>query len=445
MKSDTLRVAWFSPLNVGKKFGPSKAAYFSDLVLPLIDKECEINLYHDSFEQYRDFPTYHYLKAFENDKAQPYDIIFYNLEDAKWCNFVRSHLGLIPGITYFHDFILSNYGPEPLLNSPYDQVINKFFERSIEWPIRDVKHLRKGPHAYREVAWSPVKIFATEQMHCDYKNVFNDRALDQAINKFKTFYLPYPVLERESSTLKHVIKKIGFCGSPRIECRSHKLLGSLKDLSHDYELIWLIESSERGEIDLLLSEFDIRKVTLVEGRSPHMWSELLSEIDIAIHTFFSVYGHPFPYLSISMKAGVPCIVSNFGSAEYLPSNLVFKIQPGESEAYQIHQVLDKLFCKELTYDPSRVVEYARESYLLESVVSDLVRIFNESAPELKGFREKWRNFESVARDFLIEESKNFVLTPPNTSKDHWQGLPFSPNDFFKQKIEPIFKELGWLL
>ena len=131
---DRLRVAWFSTLNCGEKPGGSACAYFSDEVLPHLAARFDIELFHAEFLEYRDLPTFHYLKAFERHKLNPFNLFLYQLEDSTDAHFVRAHLGLIPGAILFHDLLLYNHGPDPLRSSNWRSVVERFVGFSGGWP-----------------------------------------------------------------------------------------------------------------------------------------------------------------------------------------------------------------------------------------------------------------------------------------------------------------------
>lgn len=440
-----LRVAWFSPLNCSGALSSqevpspssasrSPAAYLSDLLLPHLREKFDLELFHSSFQRYQDFPTHHYLNAFKRHQQQPFDLFLYHLEDHAMTNFVRCHLGLIPGIVYFHDYLLSTYGPEPILNSPYRSVIDKFEDRSIPWPARDGEFERGGPFAYRESAYSPVSIFSTERNFGEWKRN-HERSIGERFSDsvYRSFYLPYPVRERikEYGTVTNY-SRVLYCGSPRIEHRAHLLLEALRHAG-ECELVWLIDSEERCQVEALLEEFAVPSVVLVEGRSPARWGELLAQGGTCVHTLFSVFGQVTPYLNMSLLAGRPCIVTNFGGAEYLPDSVVFKIQPGETEGRELSAVLQALTNEKSRFDPSFQITYAQELFSSEAIASELSQILENSAPFLAKVMAEWERFSEEARSDLLRDSQAFAQR-----NQMWNSV-----SVFENSVAPIFDELGW--
>jgi len=425
-----MRIAWFSVLNSGMST-PSPAAYFSDQVLEFLKERFEIELFHDSFARYRDFPTYHYLCAAKRHKEKPYDLFFYQLEDGKASYFTRFHSALIPGVVLFHDFILSDFGPEPLLNSPWQQILSKFNNPALPWPDRRGHFKQKGPQAYREGGFSAAAVFSSERDHAEYK-----RLIELRLTGFKqprSFFLPYPVAAKlsELSQTRRPRQKaweIIYCGTPRIEHRAHKLLPALKELGSKVKLTWLLgDETEKQAAGELLNEFELKECNLLSGRSPQSWAGLLTKADIALHPLFSAYGQPGPYLAMSLMAGLPCIVSRFGATDYLPEELVFKITPGEGEVMEIKSALTAIIEDVVHFCPQAVSAYAYERHEAKKTAGELAWIFESSRAELRLLLDKWAGFEASARCSVLEEVCAGIEkeAPSRVLKD-------------------AFKELGWL-
>lgn len=182
------RVAWISPLNWDESPGPSRAADFSDLILPILRSSYQIDLFHDSFARYRDYPSFHYLGVAERERDWKYQLLFYQLEDLKLADFVRLRLATRPGIVLFHDFAFASDGPEPMLNSPWRDVLARFRGELADWPPRDREYQRSGPLGYREAGMAAVAIFCTERSHREYRSLVSERLVEQV----PSYYLPPP-------------------------------------------------------------------------------------------------------------------------------------------------------------------------------------------------------------------------------------------------------------
>ncbi|MCO6431640.1 MAG: hypothetical protein J5J00_12325 [Deltaproteobacteria bacterium] len=434
--SGRLRVAWFSPLSISSTNGDSPAGYFTELALPHLRERFEIELFHGGFEGYRDYPTHHYLKAFSLHRRNPFDIFFYHLEDHPRTNFVRCHLGLIPGVVYFHDYILSTYGPEPMLNSPFPDVVRRFGGEDLPWPDREKSYHREGPYAVREAAFSAISLFSNERNLDEWKRSRPKGIADRYLHNLPgSFYLPYPVdsqlaqRERPGRGIKTVI----YCGTPRIEHRAHKVLQAIGQVPN-LNFVWLIDRLERERAEAMLGEFSVNRFELVEGRSPIRWGQLLEGADATIHTLFSVYGQCAPYLPMSLMAGIPALVTNFGACEYLPDNIVFKIRPGETEACEIKEVLTALASGAAYFDSELQRSYAIETHERAQVADELAQILEGSASMLSGLQEDWEKFEVSARDALLQEANGLSGEPE---------AELALGDYFDQSLRPVFEELGW--
>lgn len=429
-----LKIAWFSVLNLPNRPQEEKeslSAYFSEHVLPELKNKFDITVYHNSFERYQDYKTFHYLKAFEHNKQDAFDIFFYQLEDDSRSNFVRSHMGLIPGITYFHHFNLTNYGPEPLLNSPYSDIVDKFNTDGNDWPDRKNKYKPKGPAAFREAALSLVSIFSSSHNLDEFKRQVKTRLKQSAENTLDAFYLPYPVnnqIMKVGNKDEPDVFKIAFVGSTRIENRAHKVLSAISKLKNPYKLFWMLDKNELPLAKDLLEEFGISDVKLCGNVNAETWEQITDKSDCAVHTLFSVYGHNEPFLGISMSSGLPSIVTNFASTETLPDNLVYKIQPGDRESLEMTEVMNSIQQGHSKFESQELMKYCKEVYDSKQVALELASIFIKRKEYLTGMLNSWKKLESDALKSLLAES---------------DGLLDQDNPTFRAFIEPALQELGW--
>lgn len=430
--SARLRVAWFSVLNCGAEQGPSLSAYASDCLLPRLRERFTLELFHDSFERYRDFPTYHYLQAAERHAAQPYDIFCYQLEDSPAAAFMRIHLGLIPGVVWFHDLMLSNHGPEPILNSPWSETLKKFREPERPWPARGSEFQQEGPLAYREAGYAAVALFSNAAGHADYRNNVGERLAlpDRAPS---SFHLPLPAQPMPlcETPPEERLLRIAYCGSPRIEHRAHKLCAALAALAAPWRLEWLLDERERAQAEALAAEWGLEGITFHCGRSPQRWAALVGRCHAAVHTLFSVFGQPGPYLQISLTAGLPALVTRFASSELLPDNVVWKIEPGETEAAQMREVLEHLAAEPHAGETDRIRAYAQESYDARAVAGELAAVFEMNAGYLQALLERWEAMRREARRALLDEAREIALGADG-DRALWDRL-----------AAPVFADLGW--
>ncbi len=418
-----LRIAWFS--NVSCAYRPGRvslSSYTTRLLYPVLSKKLDIELF-SSFEgSWEGRDVRHFLTAFKRHKARPFDLFFYQFEDDSQSFFTRAHLGLMPGIVWFHDFFLTSDGPEPLLNSPWSETTAKFNEPERDWPCRENEYRRSGPQACREASLSFVPVFSSERDHDEYLRISSIRCLQEGL---RSWHLPVPMdmqmLKKTSGDLPS--RTIIFCGSPRIEHRAHKLLQAVKDAHASWKVVWLIDDNEREHAGSLIDEFGGGKINLESPRTPENWAAAIAQAQIAVHTHFSVYGHLNPYLPMSLAAGLPCVVSDFAGGSLLPDSLVFKIRPGDTEARELTMLLNRL---EKAGGPGSFAEasvHAGEVHSHEVIASELEMIITESMPDLTKAMARWEAMEEDARISLLREA-----------------LSGSEGELLKRN----FSELGWL-
>lgn len=419
-----LRTAWFSDISrADGAAGISLSSYATDLLYPVLSRKLDIELF-SSFEgSWQGRSVRHFLTAFRRHQSDPFDLFFYEFEDTKQSFFTRAHLGLMPGLVWFHDFFLTSDGPEPLLNSPWTETTAKFNYPERNWPPRGNEYKRPKPQAYREASLSFVPVFSSERDHDEYLRTVSIRCLQEGL---KSWYVPVPV---DVETLKSASgepqsRTVIFCGSPRIEHRAHKLLQAMKDAHVSWKLMWLIDDIEREQAKSLIEESGGGKWEILSPRTPEKWAEMIPHAQIAVHPHFSVYGHLNPYLPMSLAAGLPCIVSDFAGGSRLPDNLVFKIKPGDTEARELTMLLNRI---EKSGGPGCFPEasaYAAEVHSAEAIAAELEMIITESMPALSSAMKRWNAMEEEARCGLFKE----VLEGPR---------PCGP------ELRRSFTELGW--
>lgn len=400
------RIAWFSPLNLSGK-SDSIAAYTSDLLLPQLVEHFSIDIYSDltcESESYRDCKIHNYLSCYDRHRKNPYDLVFYQYEDTKLANFVRLHLGLIPGITLFHDLLIKEELPPPLTFSPWPDIINLYKNPEYIWPDRYPQPDR-GPFAYREVALSPISLYSSSRLCGEARRNVEERIGEgQKWLYPKMLYLPLPINDSDVSTKNKSDKKIiAYSGSTAIEHRAHKVLEALKNFE-DVQFNWLINKDEELYATEMLNDYKITNYKLFFGRNPERWSKIVSEADIALHTLFSVYGTLGPYLPISMLNQALVVVTDFAEGESLPDNFVFKIEPGEYESQQLVTTLKSIF--NLSESDLELVKESGRSYAIEHhnsklVATELSNIFYSAIPFFKDFWQRWQNIEALAKMDII--------------------------------------------
>lgn len=348
-----LRIAWFT-----QEGDRSYSGRFSELMLPHIAQEFDVEVFTESFAQFESYETYHYLSAFRRHAEKPFDFHFYQVENGKSGHFIRSALGLHPGVTLFHDFLMTDFGSDPLTNSPWSAVVDKYKDPASPWPSRTQEFPRKEVFAEREAALTVSPVFTSVRSHNEYR-----RCSLKHLTADRSWYLPLPVADRGMVECGYSpsILHIGFCGSPRIEHRAHKVLHALHHARVPYKLFWLIDEGEERQAEELVAEFRIGSVEFIKGRTPSAWESLHKEIHVAVHTLFSAFGSTGYFLPASLMAGKAALVTRFADIENLPASVAFQVDPGESEAVQMAMVF-----QELHKNPGLLINREGRAYALEN-------------------------------------------------------------------------------
>ncbi len=402
MHKPKLRIAWFSNLPGDTGAEESYSAYFSELILPEL-AGCELELFHNGFEAYGDWPTFHYLKAAQRHAQKPFDIFFYQLEDRPAAQWLRTQVGLNPGLVYFHDYLFTSFGPEPILNSTWFEIVKKFKDPTTNWPDQMDKQFQQGPHARREASFAAATIFSQPQALDEYRRSVLVNVSSKAVAD--SFYLPLPVAPEVFNARLPKAERVCYSGSPWIQDRGHKVLQAVAEYSPDLEFNWLVSATEVSAAQALVKEFGLRNVNLQSGRSPAVWKELISKGGVALHTLFSVFGQTGAYLNLSLSVGIPTVVTRFGCTDHLPEQIVYKVQPGASECTEIKAVLQELFGKSSKFSRDLCQTYARENFAAPLVANELEFIFRSSLPEITQTQTAWLAYQQIATLDVLKQAR----------------------------------------
>ncbi len=420
-ESGAVRIAWFAPPE--SRYSHTASGYLTKVLVPRLRQWFVVDLFTTEPQETKgDTESYHYLTAAAQHRRTPYDLFFYQMEDQRELGFSRIHLGCLPGIVYFHDLLLATDGPEPILNSPWRSTLRRFWDRDAPWPGRTDEHKQPRPHAFREGGYALVPIFSNAKDHNEFQRVVAAAVPERLGRDLPSFCLPYPAsLRSPSSAGADQVRRVGILGTPRIESRPHKVLDALSRIP-DTEIVWLIDEVERGAAQELLREFGLTsRAELVYPRAPERWAELLPTLGVGIHTLFSVYGQPGPYLHLSLAAGLPCIAMDFGAVPELPSSLVAKVEPGRSESYQIEALLREFLSRPSLPLRERIFEYAAEQFDPEKIAGEMAQIFRAVMPMVKPRLAAWESFERDAAQALALEGQG-LGGPQESWLNAWKDL-----------------------
>ncbi len=410
MGGQNLRIAWFSRFDAPQ----SPSSYFSETILPYFLERSggpfAISLYGEGTGRFRNLPVKHYLAAAIDHQENPFDLFFYQLEQGREAGFMRMHLGLLPGVVLFHDFVMPDFGPEPIMNSPWERVVQLFNNLETVWPVSTQEQPQYAPYAIREATLSVVPVFTSEQFHSDFKRLVT-RKIGAALGIERSYFLPYPVVDvAEARCIAEDPQTIAISGNPGVESRSYHVLEALERLliqnSVEFKATWAVDSDrDRKTLVRALQEFPVLtssrafQLEILRGRTPVMWSEVVSRSSLAIHLHFSAYGQVGPYLNISQMSGVPCVVSDFGAMDYQSENLVFKVRPGTDEGDAIAAAMRRGLQAGPTHRRN-IRSYARECFDGRKVSQELAAIFTSNRADLSRFSAAWAQFEKQAESHL---------------------------------------------
>ncbi|MCI5064716.1 hypothetical protein MRY87_03210 [bacterium] len=433
----------------------SVAAYASEVLLPHLKEERSFTfeLFHrGDATRYLDLPVYPYQRLRERHRQKPFDLCFYQIEDRTESQWVRIATNLLPGITWFHDLYFTSHGPEPILNSAWQELRRRFDDPQHPWPERGGEFPQVAPIGAREATFSFLPLFSSERDSSEYHRLIEHPLSESCRENGAQFqppeitasYLPLPVRKSAFTPRERrdEVFTIAICDGARVEHRSHKVLQALQQFASDETLPeslrirarWLIPAEDLSRAEAMLVEFDLPQVELLPELSPRRWEELVRESDIALHLRFSVFGQLHPYLGISMAQGVPVVVTRFGGGESLPPDLVYQIEPGIAEANDLHAVFRVLAGgTKPPHEEGRIRRYSEELFHEQSIADQLHHLLLHTgrSPHFQRKVARWAAFESDASRALLQEVLDEV---------HLEGALESA---FLSSFEEVRNELGW--
>ncbi|HMO02131.1 MAG TPA: glycosyltransferase [Oligoflexia bacterium] len=408
------RIAWFSPSGEStdeqeKRYSLSK--YFSDNLLPHLQEEFEIDLFASETGQIvvsRNPSSYHFLTARLRHLEKPYDLFVYNFEDEPECDFIRSHINLLPGIGIFHDFILKSDGPEPILNSGWREFLKIFLDSHECWFDLNKEHKKVSRHALRESAFNIVSLFTDPRMKVEHDHALASSIVDRVDAQKaypRSYYIPWPINYRLNQQIKLPTKELllAYNGNLAPDNRAHVLLEALcQPDSPPVRLVWFLNKKEVPKAQELLAEFPLIQVEFKFGSSPADWELVVANCDIAIHLSINPLRQFGPYLPISLAAGKPTLVSNFGAAHFWSEHLLFKISTGAREVSELSQVIKYIndHRQACFQKATSCAENIKNFFAAERAAEDLKAILRKFLPRSREILSLWREFELSARKNL---------------------------------------------
>lgn len=429
-----LRVAWFSDLGLGSS-STELAAYCSRLLLPELSKHHTIELFSPSFSPRElELPHHHYLNAYKRHREEPFDVFFYQLEDTRGSRFVRSHIGLMPGIVWLHDLYFRDLGPEALHTSPWESNIKQFFNPEVPFLERGVDPHQLCPKAYRETSLAPVVLCSSQWALKEFLRM-NSSRLEESEGAHIASCLPVPIRRVDAlSERSESIFRVACATVTALEGRSHKFLPALSLLDGEWSLAWMVPTGEEDAAHSIAREFGVLdRVNVISGRSPQVWESVVAESDVALHLHTSPFGHLGPYAHISLAYGCPVVVSWSAGGEDFPDDAVFCVAPGLHESAQIVEICRAIKARGASAcgrEGKRYIESLCEvSRVAERLSEDLVAW----APRIRPVMERWNHLLDRGRTALFDDVRDLI--------DAGNGLRVSPFDAI---VTSAASDLGWL-
>lgn len=367
-------------------------------------REGEIGEYYfDALTPYLQYEIIPYSKDTTHPLRIPcdykYGIPVYFFEDSRKSYLARALLGAHPGITILTSYFLTDYGPEPLHNSPWQETCANlkssagdfnFHPREYEWK-------QTPERAKRESFVSLASVFTSQEARAEYQK---DRSGELLPFTGVDAFIPFPLKDEHLLLVNNKPKKVAWCGSVNLEWRPHKILSALKGR----EAVWLIDQSERQRAIELCSEFNQHQVEIRIGRSPEAWRALLEEGVLPCHLLFSGFHSLSPYLELSIASGLPTIASSYGFPETFPEGVIYKVDSGENESLILSAYYDRLLNRVEDLNLKKFKqEVAQEFFAAKMVAQEFSRVIKQSESTLPHFIKQWEKlYQAADQRVLIE-------------------------------------------
>jgi len=411
MAARKLRIAWFTHLARQNEVVTSISHYCTDLLLPLMKDEFEIEVFAGlPSGSHLGVPRHNTLNVYQRHRAHPFDIFFYQVEDGPLGRVVRTQVGTMPGISWMHDTFLSDPGAEGIHTSPWERSVQQILDLSLPFLERGDLPLQPQPQGYRETSVSPIVLYNSEWGEGTLHHFLSGR-YEYASCGHRSDSLPVPVMGIEDARSHESGRQLEIVAvsSTALDGRAHKFLPALADTARPAHLTWVIEPSERVDAQRMIAEFGVNdRVTLVEGNSPERWRALVAQSDLALHLSSNPHTRLSPYLELSMAAGVPTVVMRVGRGGAMAHDLAFSIVPGLHETAQLVGVFDALGGGDSRQFGRASQALVRDQNDPARVAARLARIFRESAPLLADVMRAWCGLYERAEDALLEEVRALV-------------------------------------
>ena len=327
-------IAWVLPSLVGN----SVSRYCAEAIVPVLNRRFAIKLYSPTAGSLGE-ERVHLLSELGDKSA---DLVFVHCEDIVGMDAVRIGLGGRASVAWFHDVVFPGS------------------ERGLELSLsEDLGFL--------------AALFSSFRNQAEFRRMSARRATGAS-----QWSLPFPVVLGESASRWSARSAVAFGGSPWNENRADRVLTALQSLPRPPALYWLLEPEEQESAQRLLERYSDQATTLIVGRSPERWREILESAGVALHLHVSAFGDPGPYLPLSWGAGVPTVVSDFAEGEHIPRSIAVRIAPGIDEASDLCAAIGEALSgsAETLRRRGAALDYVREFHHHLQLSSELERLFS---------------------------------------------------------------------
>jgi hypothetical protein len=414
MDGKKLRIAWFTHLVRSNEAVASVSQYCTDLLLPLMRDSFEIEVFSGLPRgTHLGVPRYHTLNAYQRHRTAPFDIFFYQIENGPLGRVVRTQAGMMPGISWMHDTLLTDPGAEALHTSPWQRSVRQMLDGSIPFLQGSEYRLPPPRQASRETSVSPLVLYTSPWAEGTFSRYKSGR-YEYASSGHWTDWLPPPVelVEDARSPDKSRPFEIVAIGTTLLEGRAHKFLPALADFSGSAHLTWVVDAAKRDQASLLIEEFGVSdRVTLLDQITPEDWRTLVAKSDLALHLSTNSHYRLSPYLEISRAACVPTVVMRVGREESTSEDVAFVIVPGLHETAQlvgIFEAVSRTDSRRLGIAGQALVKRENDSARVAERLGDVFRV---SAPLLRDVMRAWNGLYQRAEGALLEDVRGLVDAP----------------------------------
>jgi len=184
-----LRIAWFSDFSPDKEIS-GKSAYFSELMLPLLQNGNEVDCYGAVSSSVGGRNIFSWTQAIERHRKQPYDVFVYQVENIEKSHFVFQSLKQMPGVVVIHDLNCSRFrvGEDVLESSQKNSLIPQI---SSDLDHFDLMHPLLKDFCLDPYLYSLIRIFTNPKIAADYKNLcVKCGTLSDRVDDSHTYVLP---------------------------------------------------------------------------------------------------------------------------------------------------------------------------------------------------------------------------------------------------------------